>query len=79
MKQQFTNIKSSTFDADVIFLIKTSIFGTMVTRMNDSKDEKKMPLLCSYRNMRNAFSMITEENVNTILLCLTLEFRLYIL
>ena len=31
IKQQYTNLKSSIFDADVIFAIKTSIFVTMNT------------------------------------------------
>ena len=31
IKQQYTNLKSSIFDADVIIAIKTSIFGTMTT------------------------------------------------
>ena len=29
IKQQYTNLKSSIFGADVIIAIKTSIFGTM--------------------------------------------------
>ena len=54
VKQQYTNLKRSTFDADVKFAIKRSIFGTMNTH-----DEKKMPLLCSYKHQSYAFSVIS--------------------